>query len=716
MQIYNEEPYISAEDVADACGITTRAIRLAQERGSDKWQTAIIPNADQRISWVKYSCMKEAYQTMVCKKLFGGFDPVAWHKMQEMKGNLVSSWDYQETLEDRLLEACETTYQRLWKKVADKATAVDAPKREKQIKSLARAASMLDAMGVWLDEQGLKLSHRGTYDRVAAWVEANPRYFDLKYLPTSYRHLKDKIEIMAAEGLQGFQVVDVPRKGNNARCLYSHETKKEMRGIVVRMMAKGAGMHDEAIVRKVRFFYESLSEPVPSDSTVRRIMTEQQVKLMVADKRFADNKAGNQRFRSSTPLARAVFSGDCWEADGTRVQLQAFDKEGVRRTLFIVAIRDVSSGVYVGWSYGLAENSEMYFEALRMAVATQGHLPYELRVDGFRFNDEATRLFRRCENLGMKLTTTRVSTGKANAERGFGTLQGVFESEHRAWVGEGILSGDENSRPTTEYLLKQQKGLRAEGWDWAKAWQEHNGVMMAYNCTAYSRYSKKFKHEKRSPLQVYVECPKPHVINVEVWDRASLFWAETEREIKNFKLVFERRDKGKITFEMADPKYFEIHQKYKSVIVRYESETMEEVMLFDPKNDKYLCTVKAFVPIQLYGPEAEFSRNTEYRENIKAMRSKVKELKETTLDGSERVVDEMALSLGAMVSKGVKEMAETEAMEAYLFGHVPSSSSVLTTVKKEKGKKEVKEKVFETVDIYDDDVEIDAFEFAMSQM
>lgn len=713
MQIHEGEPYLEIEEVAGACLVKETLIRQGIARKTTHWQGVKLPNQDQRRTWIKYSAMKTEYQTAVCKKYFDGLDPLTWHKMREMRGDIVSSWDYEMTLEERLEEACTETYKRFWKKMADKATAMETPKRDRQIKCLCRSACVLDAILAWLDEKGLKLTNKATYDVASEWIVSHSYHFEYKYLPASYRHLKEKIELMAKEDLKGWQVIDVPRKGNNHRGKFDDKIKKEMRGIVVRMMTQGAGMHDEAIIRKVRFFYDSLGEEVPSSATVRRIMTEQQVKLMVADKRYADNKRGKQRFRTSTPLERAAFAGDCWEADGTRVQLQGFEADGARRTLFIVAIRDVSSGCYVGWSYGMAENSEMYFEALRMAVTTQGHLPYELKVDGFRFNDEAKQLFKRCENLGVKFTTTSKSTGKAHAERGFGTLQGVFESENKAWLGEGIQSGDENSRPTTEYLLKVRKILNAEGWDWEKAWQDHNAIMMAYNRTAYSKYSKKFRHIDSSPLEIYVECPKPHIINVEVWDRASLFWAETEKVIQNFQVRFTKRNLGDVVFDMNSESYLEIHKKYRSVLVRYEMETLEEIMLFDPQTDKYLGTVKAFSKIQLFGPDAEYARNTEYRENAKALRKSVKKLKEETLDGSERVVDEMALSLGAMVSKEVKELAESAAQEEYLFKHAPASSSILNSSKKEK--KAIHPQPV-TANIYDDDVEIDAFEFAMNQM
>jgi hypothetical protein len=165
-----------------------------------------------------------------------------------------------------------------------------------------------------------------------------------------------------------------------------------------------------------------------------------------------------------------------------------------------------------------------------------------------------------------------------------------------------------------------------------------------------------------------------------------LFWAEAIKPLRYFQITFTKRGIGDIVFDMNSDEYLDIHKKYTSVMVRWDADVLDEIMIFDPKTDAYLTSIKAFKRIQLYGENAEFDRNTEYKEKAKALKKKVKQMTEETLDGSERVLDESALSLGAMVSKEIKENAETAAMEEYLMNRPPQSSTVLKTTRRLKQK------------------------------
>jgi len=718
VRLEGNDAFWEIEEVVEGANVTRKAIEMGLERGSNNWQGVKFPD-DRRRTWIRHSTMATKYQAMLEQKYCDGMNPVDWKKMQEMRGSLIGGWMNEATLEDKLEDACEENWQGYRKRYETKVNTADARKREKQIKCLCRSAAVMDTLVDWIASKGLKSSNKQVYETVAKWLEQNRnRYFYYKYVPMNWLRLREKVSLMESEDLASWDVITLPRSGNENKVKYTDDVKKEMRGLVLRMMLNGAGMSDEMMARKLTYFYMMHGENVPSTSTIKRIMNETQVKLMASQKRYGDNKAGKQKYRQSTPLERAQFAGDCWEADGTRVQLQGFEVDGVRRTLFIVAIRDVMSGMYVGWSYGLSENSDLYWEALRMAVTVTGYIPYELRVDGFRFDDKVTNLFEKMKKYGMKLTITRTSTGKANAERSFGTLQSVFESEHKGWVGEGILSGDQNSRPTAEYLTKTAKKLKEEGWNWEKAWQEHNSIMMAYNATKFSAYSKKLKGVQKSPIELHNESTKPAVKTVDFWDVPTLFWAEAIRPLRYFQITFTKRGIGDIVFDMNSDEYLDIHKKYNSVMVRWDADVLEEIMIFDPKTDAYLTTVKAFKRIQLYGENAEFDRNTEYKEKAKALKKKVKEMTEKTLDGSERVLDESALSLGAMVSKEIKENAETAAMEEYLMNRPPQSSTVLKTTKKTKTKvlKDVKAITAPVPVKESESAEIDHFDFIMNQL
>lgn len=688
MQIHNDEPYLEIEEITDSCQINARTIMLGIERKTNHWQGTKLPNQDQRRTWIRFSTMKEEYKKAVCDKYFDGLDPITWQKMREMKGDILASWDFEESLEDRLDEACTKTYIKYLKKYADIKTE-HGELRERQLKCLSRAAAVLDEVVEWYVEKGLKWKDYSGYETATAWISENQKmYFPLKYLPMNPVRFREKISLMVQEKLAGYEVVKLPRADNDHKTKFDDTTKKEILSLVVRQMISGKGWSNQQIIRMVQKRYSLWEEMIPSEATVRRIMNEPKTQAIVNSVRFDDGSKKKQKWRTSTPLARAMFAADCWEMDGTKVQWDGFEVDGVRRSLYIVALRDVYSGAYLGWSYGLAENSDMYWEALRMAVEVTGHLPYELRVDRFSKTKELEGLFGKCEKLGMKFTEGKVSTSKAMAERGFKTLQEVFESEERMWIGEGILSTDENSRPTAQYLQKSRQRLKSEGWDWDKAWTTHNALMMRYNSVKLSEYSKRFKSLEQSPMELYETCEKPNIVTLEIWDKPALFWAVQEREIRNYQIVFERRGEGSIVFDMNDSKYLDIHTNYPKVTVRYDKETLDEIMLFDPKTDKHLATVQRFIKIQLYGKDAEFGRNTDYQTKKKALQAELKKARNEALEGGEReVLNEGDLRLGAIIAKDDKELAEGRAMEEYRLKNPPMSKAILHTSKITKPKK-----------------------------
>lgn len=711
MKLIDNEAYWEIEEVTDACSITRRAIELARDRGSSNWQALKLQD-DLRRTWIRHSTLQAKYQAMLSNKYCEGMNPVDWKKMQEMRGDLLSSWDVQETLEDLLEEACQTEYKLLWKHYEKQVETTDTWKRDKQIKCLCRAASILDTVLHWIESQGLKYSNMKVYSDTAEWLKTC-KYFEFKYIPNNPQRIREKLDLMVKENLKGKDLISLPRAGNNNKNKFDATQKKEILGLIVRQMISGKGWSDQQIIRMIRKRYQLWNEDIPSEATIRRLMNEPRTKAIVANKRYDGNAKGGQKFRFSTPLARAMFAGDCWECDGTKVQWEGFNVDGIKQSLYIVVCRDVYSGAYLGWSYGLAENSVMYWEAIRMAVDVSGHLPCELRVDKVSKTKELENLFAKMQGLGMKYTIGHLSTSKAYTERGFKTLQEVFESEESMWIGEGILSGDENSRPTAEYIANNRKRLKHDIWNWDTAWTKHNALMMAYNATPLSEYSKRYQDIKQSPIALYNTCEKPAVVKLELWDKPTLFWAEALREIKNYKLEFERRGEGTFVFDFADTKYLDLLTNYKKVLVRYDMDTLDEVLIFDPVTDKFLASEKRFEKIQLYGQNPEYGRNAEYQSKRKSLQTAIKQIKEDLLDGSIREVNEADLRMGALIHKDEKEQAEQAAMESYRLESAPKSKAILHSSKKQK---ESKLSQKPKVNIYQDDVEIDVFQSVMNQL
>jgi hypothetical protein len=681
MKLLADEAFFEIEEVVEACGVHIKTILLGIDRNATHWKGIKLPDQDQRRTWIEYSCMKDEYKEMLRNRYFGGEDPVMYQKMQDMNPNVVRFFEAPElTLAERLEQVCCESYKQYEKKFGYVKTE-NQKKREQQIKCLARTAAVLEEIAIYYKEKGWKFGKHQGYEEAGKWLKENERrYFPLKYIPTNARKIKEKIDALVKYEKLITDVVVMPRAGNEHPALYSGEQKKEILGLVIRQMISGKGWSDMQLIRMIKRRYTLWNELVPSDATIRRLMETPSVKLIVANGRYDEGTKKRQKYRHSTPLEKAMFAGDCWEMDGTKVQWQGFEVDGVRRSLYIVVVRDVYSGSYLGWSYGLSENSDMYFEALKMAVETQGYLPYELRVDQFSKNEKIENVFAQIEKYGVKYTIGKLSTSKAAVERGFKTLQEVFESELDTWIGEGILSSDENSRPTAEWLKKNAKKLKVSGWNWDAAWTAHNVLMMQYNSTKLSAYSKRLKRLELSPIELHSTCEKPHRVHIEIWEMASLFWAKETRAIRNYKLVFERRDGDKV-FDFNDEKYLPILKKYNEVTVRYDNQVLDEVMIFDPITDEFLCSVKAFSKIQLYGPSAEYDRNVEYQNRRKEVQTALKKERDDYLEASQRDVDEASLRMGALIGKDLKEAAEMVAMENYRYNAPPTSERVLNSTK-----------------------------------
>lgn len=302
MQIYHEEPYLESNDVAIACNLNLNTLLMRVSRDSQEWQGLKLPNTDQRITWIRYSTLRPDYRDLINKRFFDGFDPLTWHKMRSMRGDIVSSWDYEETLEDFLLEACEKGYIKRLKKYSDIKTE-HGELRERQLKCLSRAAAVLDEVVEWYSTKGLKWKDSSGYETATKWIAEHQKlYFPLKYLPMNKVRFKEKIDLMVKEKLAGHEVIKLPRADNDHKVKFDDTVKKEILSLVVRQMISGKGWSNQQIIRMVQKRYTLWEESVPSEATVRRLMNLPKTQAIVNSVRFDDGSKKKQKWRTSTVL------------------------------------------------------------------------------------------------------------------------------------------------------------------------------------------------------------------------------------------------------------------------------------------------------------------------------------------------------------------------------------------------------------------------------
>jgi hypothetical protein len=663
MKLIDGEIYLFFEDVAEACGLTYASLRTLCSRGMAQWQTTADP-ADRRRSLIRYNTLSSKYQEYFKTKYTSGIEPIRFIGLAPVKK--------ESTLLDNVLDAYEDyqSFLRYYNNV----TAADERKTQKARKYLARAASCMSAIHIYYSQNNISPSNRKPIIEVSNYLMEEKESLWPKpygYMKCSVRHIQESLKALQ-EGASIDEVISQPRVGNENRMGESHAYIK---GAVARIITSGKNPTIAEVARKVQYLCTIEDKGKPSESTIYKYVAD--MKAITSLQRFGEANKASQNQRFSTPSARAEFAGDCWEMDGTRVQIQPFKTvsssgaENQLAYLYIVAIRDVYSGAYLGWSFGVAESGLMYREALKMAVSLAGYLPYELRHDKFpgHNSDEMERLFESLTSRGVKLTKTSTATGKAAVERAFGTLQSVFESDRREWVGQGIRSSRDYARPTAEYLAKTHKQLKSEGFTWEEAWRVENEVVMTYNYTPISLYSKKYRTITQSPIELHdADTDRPNVIKVETYDIADLFWATRKISIRNYALNLEV-NRTSYTYMLTDEKYYDIIRNHTSVLVKFDASDMSEVMIFDALYNTYLNSVTEFAKPNLYGPNADFGIMAVEKEKQKALKQKLNAELQQVKSACED--DVLSIQIAHLIPKANAELAEQSAMANYWRNTVP---------------------------------------------
>jgi hypothetical protein len=485
--------------------------------------------------------------------------------------------------------------------------------KEQQIK-LSKAAAFVDCAKIYFQENNLHSSRdNGIYKELTKLLEDT----GATYLPKYYRNLK-QVLCEAINGKPTVELVTLKRAGNTNAVQHSHD--EEVASWIINMRYEGKNFTNSHIIRKVQWLCSISDKKVPSDRWIGEQMETANNKFLTAAGRYGAKGKFGQEYRGYTPFANALFAGDCWQVDGSRMNLVNFKQKvtiideatGKERKLdketFLtcVAVRDVHSGQVLGHCFNLAENRWTYIQAIKMAVETAQYLPYEIVFD--RFPGHNTEDFKNfvvdLENRGVKVTITHLAEGKAKMERWFGTLQTVFMQDSNYYYGEGIQSKNAYAHRSKEYLKELRKEANKEGWNWDTACDEASNIIEAYNTTKYSYYSRKFKHIDFTPVQVHEQSEKPNVKDFSKADFAYLFGIKRKEKIAN---------KGLVKFQVSNIMFnyrcanYDVISKYQYVTVCYMLEDMSSIELYEISNTplkKHLGSAQEIKDIVPYGPNA----------------------------------------------------------------------------------------------------------------
>ncbi len=488
--------------------------------------------------------------------------------------------------------------------------------------NLAKAASIMEAAIEYINTHNINISKYGFFNQLAEFVEKQ----EVKYFPSNPRVIKRKIEsilkpcegkdvsISPAVGGGGEALITLPRKNNaNASKDFDNE---EIRSWVLQLREMGQNFTNAYIIRKITDACTLTTLPCPSIRWIGKIMEERNTQYLTNQQRFGNSHRYAKVIKSYQPFKNALFAGDCWQIDGTRVNLVAhkhkFTKDGVTKTapafLDIIVVRDIHSGDILGWNFTLNEDRWSVISAIEMACKETGYLPYEMIFDKFPGHNtpEGIEFLNTLNKFGVTTTLSSDSKVKGGLERWFGTLQSVFMQESQYYYGEGIKSRRTYNHRSEAYIDRMKKVAWKEGFDWDTACHEATTILEAYKNTQYCKYSRKHGQVQQTPAELHSISDKPNTRTLEAEEINYLFGLRKEIDIDGKGLIKTEIQKATYYFRCTDT---EVFGKFSKVLMIYSMEDLSRVSLYKISEGpvkQYLGMAYDVEPAQRYGPNADW--------------------------------------------------------------------------------------------------------------
>lgn len=479
---------------------------------------------------------------------------------------------------------------------------------EVQRPALAKACAVIDFILEHKD------NYPGTKSKIYKDLEPILKKLDLQYIPHNHLRLKEKIdELFSTESLAIPDIIKLPRTGNTNSMVYNDP---EIVSWALQLRSMPKNYSNDYIIRKITEMCELVGKRTPSRRWYGQNIFEKNGTKFLTSKRYGSSRKSHIH-RSYIPFANALFAGDCWEMDATRVNITSHEVEIVDQIsgkkskadkfLMVVAIRDVHSGDILGYSFSHTENHIVYADAMKMAVQSTGYLPYEIVTDRFPGHNtpQIEDLFARMEALGVHIEFAHDPNKKAGVERFFRTLQQITMPDSDYFYGDGIQSRSLSAFRSPEYIAQIKKEAKKIGFDMYKAVEDSTNIIESYRDTLYSKYSRKHKNLNKSPREIHNESEKPHVIEVSSATISMLFGLKKAATIKN---------NGQIVTEILGVKmhyfisatYYDVIKNYhtQSVVMSYDVEDLSVVYLWEKHGHllKSICDAEYFEEAQKFGP------------------------------------------------------------------------------------------------------------------
>ena len=525
--------------------------------------------------------------------------------------------------------------------------------RTQQI-NLSKAAAIMEGAIEYINANNVNVKKYHFFGQLSAFIQK----YDVPYFGSNVRIVKRKIEAV----ISGTPVVDIirlPRADNdNAAKGFNDD---EIRSWILQLRDFGANYTNTYIIRKVQEMCTLTLKPAPKERWIGTIMQEHNIKYLTSEGRFGKKGRFGARYRGYQPLQNALYAGDCWQIDGTRVNLISHKGEnGKPAFLYIIAVRDVHSGDVIGWHFDLTEDRWAVFNAIKMAVKETGYLPYEMIFDKFPGHNtpEMDAFLGDLRTWGVTITMSSDPNVKPGLERWFGTLQTVFMQESKYYYGQGVKSRRNYAHRSEQYINRMRREANAAGFNWDAACQEATNIIENYRNTAYCTWSRKHSTVQQSPAQLHEISELPNVYKIQSEEYCYLFGLKVKLPIDGGGLI-KKVIQGVTFYYRIKNTDYEIISKHGQVLVCYDMDDLSQVMLYaitDGPIKQFLGRAYEETPAQRYGPDAQWGVIAQRSALIKELNGFRQQELECLKDGT---YDEVTLIAPVSTGKYSAEANET---------------------------------------------------------
>ena len=541
-----------------------------------------------------------AWQQQVKDSLCDGLEPAEWQVTQLSQ----TAEKEQGLLDDTISQAIERGYLRFlnhYKEIAsDKDIAI----------KYARAAAVVESVICYMQNCNIAASKYGWFkDTLVPAIKDNEtaQKYNFDLLPKNPLVLqRDYFQPIMKKGTVITEVVKIKRAGNDNRSEFKNDD--ELYAQLMFMRSRPANFSNIYIARIIKYNAYLSGKTEPSDSWFNHEFAKPRVKYITSLTRFNEQSRQSAAYDFSLPIKNALYANDCWQADGTRINMIPHAADGKEKFLYIIAVRDVHSGDILGMHLGYTEGRFAWISALRMAAENAGCLPYQLVIDRFPGHNspEGEHMLTKLEQYDCKVTKSHKATGKAQMERWFGTLQSVFMMQSKYYYGEGVQSTRTFAHRSDVYLKEVRKEAKKDGFDAIKAITETVNTVEMYRNTPFSAYSKTRNKVEKSPAQLFIESEKPNSLPLSTPQLADIFWACRKETLRSRKISF--RVNGELAEYCIDNE--KILEDFSNVQldVRFDETDLSTICIFDPDRQTLIAQLNRTEAIQIYGKDAEFDK------------------------------------------------------------------------------------------------------------